>query len=95
MARIEIANPYKEYLESMVRAGFYQSITAAAEAVIYRQMLEDEKMRLLSIEAALAKGEADIRVGRTVRYTTELIAEISEKGKRAALKKKPVKADVR
>lgn len=50
---------------------------------------------LLSIEIALAKGEADIQAGHTVRYTPGLMKELSEKGKRAALKGDPVKADVR
>ncbi len=52
-------------------------------------------MRLSSIGAALAKGEADIQAGRTIRYTSSLMTEISEKGKQAALAKKQVKPDVR
>lgn len=52
-------------------------------------------MHTFSIEAALAKGEADIQAGRTIPYTSKLMAEISEKGKEAALQKKPVKRDVK
>lgn len=95
MARIDINPPYEEYLKSLVRDGFFRSITAAAENAIYKQMLEDEKLRLSSVATAIAKGEADIKAGRTVRYTAELMTEIAEKGKRAATAKEPVKSDVR
>ena len=68
-------------MDSLVKAGLFRSITAAAEATIHKQMIEDEKMRLSSIGAALAKGEADIQVGRTVPYTSHLMDDISKKGK--------------
>lgn len=95
MARIEIDNTYKKYLDSLVKAGFFQSVTAAAEATIHKQMIEDEKMRLSSVALALAKGEADIKAGRTIRYTPDLMSEILEKGKRASINKNQVKKDVR
>jgi len=95
MARIDIGAPYQRYLESLVNSGFYRSITAAAEATILKQMQEDERLRLSSIELALAKGEADIRAGKTVTYRSGLMKEISEKGKVAAMSGKPVKEDVR
>ncbi len=95
MARIDINKPYENYLKSKVEAGLFRSITAAAEHAIYKQMIEDEKLRLSSIGAALAKGEADIQDGRTVRYTPNLMAEISEKGKQAALSGKPAKREVK
>jgi hypothetical protein len=95
MARIDIGILYQEYLESLVNAGLFRSITAATEATIHKQMLEDEKLRLSSIGAALAKGEADIQAGRTVAYTPHLMAEISMKGKRSAVKGKAIKRDVK
>ena len=95
MARIDINDPYENYLKSLVDAGLFRSVTAAAENAIHKQMIEDEKLRLASISAAIAKGEADIQAGRTVRYTPNLMAEISEKGKQAALVGKPVKSEVK
>src|SRR5690606_40900321 len=68
MARIDISEPYEEYLNSLVKAGLFRSITAAAEAAIYRQMMEDERMRVSSVAAALAKGEND----RSEEHTSEL-----------------------
>lgn len=55
-------------------------------------MPEEEKRSFSSVEVAIAKGEADIRGGRTVRYTATLMAKIAEKGKQAG---KPVKNDVK
>lgn len=95
MARIDIGTPYQKYLENLVAAGLYRSVTAAAEATILKQMEEDERLRLASIELALAKGEADIRAGNTITYRPGLMKEISKKGKAAVLSGKPVKSDVR
>jgi len=95
MARIDINDPYEDYLKSLVDAGLFRSVTAAAENAIYKQMVEDEKLRLSSISAVIAKGEADIQAGRTVRYTPNLMTEISEKGKQAALAGKPVKTELK
>lgn len=95
MSRIDLNDPYTDYLQSQVEAGLFRSVTAAAEAAIYRQMIEDEKLRLSSIGSAIAKGEADIQAGRTISYTPSLMAEISEKGKKAAIEGKPIKPDVR
>lgn len=94
MSRIDINEPYKDYLQNQVEAGLFRSVTAAAEAAIHKQMIEDEKLRLSSIGAALAKGEADIQAGRTITYSADLMSEISGKGKKASLEGKSIKADV-
>jgi len=94
MSRIDLNEPYTSYLQSLVNAGIYRSITAAAEAAIHKQMIEDEKLRLSSIGNAIAKGEADIQAGRTIKYTHDMMNGISEKGKAAALKKQIIKPDV-
>lgn len=95
MARIDINDPYEGYLKSLVDAGLFRSVTAAAENAIHKQMIEDKNLRFVSISAAIAKGETDIQAGRTVRYTPNLMTEISEKGKQAALAGKPVKSAVK
>jgi len=95
MARIDISEPYEKYLTRLVESGLFRSITAAAEAAIRKQMEEDENMRTSSIAIALAKGEADIRAGRTISYSPALMGEITQKGKQAAIDKKSVKPDVR
>jgi hypothetical protein len=95
MARIDIGAPYQKYLENLVDAGFYRSVTAAAEATILKQMQEDEQLRLNSIELALAKGEADIRSGKTVTYKPGIMKEITEKGRERVRAGKAAKEDVR
>ena len=94
MSRIDLNNPYTDYLQSQVEAGLFRSVTAAAEAAIHKQMIEDEKLRLSSIGSAIAKGEADIQAGRTIAFTPNLMAEISARGKQAAIGGKTVKPDV-
>ena len=95
MARIDIGGPYEKYLDGLVKAGYYRSVTAAAEAAIHKQMMDEEHMRLSSIKAALVKGEEAIEQGRTVHYSESLMDEISAKGKQRALEGKLVKHNVR
>ncbi len=91
MARIDINEPYEDYLKKQVDAGLFRSITAAAEHAIYQQMIEHEKLKILSIQNLLEKGEAEIKNGKTIKYTSSLISEISMKGKAASLSNLPVK----
>ncbi len=95
MARIDISNPYEKFLKRQVEAGLFSSITAAAENAIARQMQEDENLRIRRIFAMIEKGEQDIQAGRTVPYTTSLMADISQKGKEAAMAGKPLKNEIR
>lgn len=95
MARIDLSEPYELYLKKLVDSGLYRSITAAAEDAIRKQMLEDEKLRLASVYAAIAKGEEDIKNNRTIDFSDSLMKEITEKGKKNALLGKKAKQDVR
>jgi len=95
MARIDISEPYELYLKKQVDSGLYRSITAAAEDAIRKQMLEDEKMRIASIYAAIAKGEASIKNGNVIDFSDTLMKEIPEKARQNSLSGKKVKEDVR
>ncbi len=95
MARIDIDDPYTAFLESQVQAGLFSSISEAARDAIRKQMEEQENRRVASVYAAIAKGEDAIQAGRTISYAQNLMAEISEKGKQAALAGKSVKYEVR
>jgi Arc/MetJ-type ribon-helix-helix transcriptional regulator len=95
MSRIDLSEPYELFLKSQVKSGLFRSITAAAEAAILKEMEAKEQLRIASIHAAIAKGEADIEAGRTIRYTSNLMNEIAQKGKEASLAGRPVKSDVK
>ena len=95
MARIDLNTPYERFLRSQVKSGLFSSITAAAEHAIRVQMIEQEKLRISSVTAAIAKGEADISIGKTVSYSSKLMSEISQKGKEKSLAGISVKGDVK
>ena len=95
MARIDLAKPYEQFLRSQVKAGLFSSITAAAEHAIRLQIDVLEEKRISSIHSLIARGEVDIKAGRTIRYSPTLMQEISQKGKDAALAGKKVKYEVR
>mgnify|MGYP006908589192 CR=1 FL=1 len=88
MARIDLSEPYQQYLKKQVNSGLYRSITAAAEDASRKQMVEDEKLKLASIYAAIAKGEEDIIKGRTIDFSENIMSEISAKGRRNSLEGK-------
>ncbi len=79
MARIDINKTYETYLQSQVEKGLYRSITAAAEAAIKKEMDEQENRRIASVMAEVQKGIDDVREGRTVKYSKELITTIANK----------------
>ena len=95
MARIDLNTIYQAFLKSQVDAGLFRSITAAAEHAIHEQMVTQEKLRVSSVRAAIAKGEADIEARRTIPYSSNLMADISQKGKQAALSGSPIKNEVK
>jgi len=95
MARIDLADPYEEYLRKQVDAGLFRSITAAAEHAIAQQMKDEEERRVRHIHALISKGEKDIQAGRTISYTHTLMDDIAQKGKEAFLSGKKPKYEIR
>ena len=95
MARIDLSTFYQEYLQTLVKSGRYRSITAAAEAAIHQQMLEDEKRRVASIALEVAKGEKDIKEGNIVEYHPGLINDISTASREENKSVKSLKSVVR
>ena len=95
MARIDLAKPYEDYLRSQVDKGLFSSITAAAENAISKQMEITELKRIEHLKTLIEKGERDVKSGKVIDYSKNIIAEFAEKGKAAAIAKKPVKYEVR
>lgn len=83
MARIDLAKPYEDFLRIQVDKGLFRSITAAAEYAIAKHMDEQEQKRIRHIHALIAKGEEDVKEGRTIPYDSNLINQIIEKGSAA------------
>lgn len=95
MARIDISEPYVSFLESQVKAGLFNTISEAARDAIRKQMDAYEMRRVASIQTELSKGEASILAGKTVQYTEDLMAEISQAGKDNAIRHKPVRDEIK
>jgi len=54
-----------------------------------------EQRRLSSIAIEIAKGEASIREGREVPYSTGLLTEMADKGKAASLAGQPYRDEIK
>jgi len=58
-------------------------------------MEREQRFHMERVHALLAKGEADIQLGKTVPYTDSLLHEISEKGRANSIENKPVKDEIK
>jgi putative addiction module CopG family antidote len=78
---IELAPVDEKYIKESVKNGYYRSeAEAVRDAVRRARELEEAKhSRLL---AALEVGEKDIREGRTVLYTPDLIKESTARARK-------------
>jgi putative addiction module CopG family antidote len=95
MARIDLDDPYTSFLESQVKAGLFNTISEAARDAIRKQMEIQEQRRLSSIIIELSKGEKSLIEGNAIAYSSGLMAEISDKGKAAALDGRPFRDGIR
>lgn len=95
MARIDLDDPYTSFLESQVKAGLFNTISEAARDAIRKQMEIQEQRRLSSIIIELSKGEKSLKEGNAIAYSSGVMAEISDKGKTAALDGRPFRDEIR
>ncbi len=75
--QVELSPADASYISELVKNGYFGSEKEALSAVIShdKQQYESKRQRLLN---ALAEGEADIKAGRTIPYTPELLDKIFE-----------------
>jgi hypothetical protein len=57
--------------------------------------MKDEKLRMASVYAAIAKGEADMTNGKTIEFSENMMTEISTIARQNSLKGKKVKGDIK
>ena len=95
MPRINLGGPYEEYIQNQIKTGLFSSATEVIKDALRNRMEREQYYRIERVHALLAKGEADIQLGKTVPYTHSLLHEISEMGRKYSIEKKPVKDEIR
>jgi len=95
MPRINLGEPYEIYIQSQIKSGLFSSATEVIKDALRSRMEREQSYRMERIHALLAKGEADIQLGKTVPYTDSLLHEISEMGRNNSIDNKPVKDEIK
>ena len=95
MPRINLGNPYEIYIQSQIKSGLFSSATEVIKDALRNRMEREQSYHMERVYALLAKGEADIQLGKTVPYTDSLLHEISEMGRNNSIEKKPVKDEIK
>ena len=95
MPRINLGEPYEIYIQNQIKSGLFSSATEVIKDALRNRMEREQNYHREKVYALLAKGEADIQLGKTVPYTDSLLHEITEMGKTNSLEKKPVKNEIK
>ena len=95
MPRINLGEPYEIYIQNQIKTGLFSSATEVIKDALRNRMERDRSFHKERVYELLAKGEADIQLGKTVPYTHSLLHEISEMGKNNSIEKKPVKDEIK
>jgi len=95
MPRINLGEPYEIYIQNQIKSGLFSSATEVIKDALRKRMEKEQENRIVRVHALLAKGEADIQMGKTVAYSHSLISEISEQGKQNSIDKKTVKDEIK
>ena len=95
MPRINLGEPYEVYIQNQIKSGLFSSATEVIKDALRNRMEREQRFRIEKAHTLLAKGEADIQLGKTVPYTHSLMNEISEIGRNNSIDKKPVKDEIK
>ena len=95
MPRINLGEPYEIYIKNQIKTGLFSSATEVIKDALRNRMEREQNYRIEKVHALLAKGEADIQLGKTVPYTHSLMHEISEIGRKNSIEKRPVKDEIK
>ena len=58
-------------------------------------MDREHHLHIEKVYSLLAKGEADIQQGKTISYTSSLLHDISEMGRKNSIENLPVKDEIK
>ena len=95
MPRINLGEPYEIYIQNQIKSGLFSSATEVIKDSLRYRMEKEQSFRIEKVHALLAKGEADIQLGKTVPYTHSLMHEITEIGRKNSTEKRPVKDEIK
>lgn len=95
MPRINLGKPYEIYIKNQIQTGLFSSATEVIKDALRNRMEKDQNYRIERVHALLARGEADIQMGKTVAYTNSLMSEITELGRKNSIDKKTVKDEIK
>jgi putative addiction module CopG family antidote len=96
MQRVNLGKPYEEYIKRMVKGGYYASASEvlrdAVSAKMNQPSVNEPKKSLAEL---VEEGLDDVKAGRVVPYTKEILKGAYKKAIENSKKGKPVSAHIR
>lgn len=76
MPNIDLDGPYKYYIDRMIESGLYKTTAEVVKDALRLHMNTESKAKYNAyVMQAIEEGEADIRAGRTIPYSRELLEQ--------------------
>ena len=89
---VNLSTEMENYIKGKVGSGFYGNATEVIRDAIRRMQAEEE--RIAAFRAAVAKGDAELDLGKGVAYTAELMESITQTALKDMRGDKPIDPDV-
>ncbi len=96
MQRVNLGKPYEEYIQKLVKEGYYASASEVLRDALREKMKQPPiAERRKSLQELVNEGIDDVETGRVVPYSKQLLKESLRKAKINAKAKKPIPSYIR
>ena len=92
---LKLGEPYEKFIHDEIKSGLYSNATELIRDALRRMQQGRERRRIEHIHSLIAMGEEQIKEGKTVRYSPDLLGQITQEAIEEAKSGKPVKDEVR
>lgn len=90
MQRVNLGKPYEEFIQQLVKSGYYASASEVLRDALRLKMENSEKWKTTRFQQLVQEGLDDVAAGRVIPFTKDLLQNAFEVGRRNALEGKPI-----
>jgi len=92
---LKLGEPYEKFIQNEIKAGLYSNATELVRDALRHMHDDNERRRIEHIHALIAVGEEQIKTGKTVRYHSNLLNQITQEALVEAKIGKPIKDEIK
>jgi putative addiction module CopG family antidote len=81
MQRINLGKPYEDYIESLIKAGYYSTATEVIRDALRDKMKTSELAGRARLAELIQQGVDDIKAGRVVKHSPDLMNALFDEAK--------------